>query len=153
MNNQEFIEEDFFNKILELYDFFAYKESSLSFEISYTNTNNYKFTTKLWGKKNKLDYFNNLLVKSGLKLEPNTENKPFESWSIKINTQEEIELKTKNCINYIINNYTLELPNSLDELKTFHEIALFKKREFGDSLEGTKKFNQWLTIEREKMYK
>ena len=150
LNNKKerVIKENFFSKMLELYNFFAYKESGLSFTGYYTEEQNYKFIINLWSKKNKFDYFNNLLSKSGLIHESNTENKPFESWSIETNKLEEIIDKTKYCINYIINNYNLELPNSINELTNFHEIALFKKREFGDSLEGKEQFNQWLENER-----
>ena len=152
LNNREqvIVEENFFSQILKLYDFFAYKESGLTFDVYYTKDDFYKFAIKLWSKKNQLNYFNNLFSKCDLTLEPNTKNKPFETWYIKSKNLEEIISKTKNCINYIINNYSMKLPNSINELTSFPEIALLKKREFGNSIEGKEQFRQWLANEREK---
>lgn len=152
LNEEHFVdvENNLFIQLLDLYDFFSYKESGLFFYAEYTNDYNYKFSILLFNRMNKFDYFNNLFTTAGLSLEQYNDQQDFKSWTIENKNLKELVSKVKKIIEYIISNYSLERPDSLEELKTLHEIALFKRREFGDSLEGKQKFEQWLQNERKK---
>lgn len=138
---------ELFSKIIDLYEFFTEKESCLAFRIKH-ELDNYIFSVEVIKREKNFDYFNNLFVNAGLILDEERATKERNIWKMENSNKIEFSLTLKKVIKYIIDNYSLPLPINESEIKNFTALAHFKKREYGNTDEGIKKFNKWLEIKR-----
>ena len=138
---------ELFSKIIDLHDFFIGKESCLMFRIKH-ELDNYIFYVEVIKREKNFDYFNNLFVNAGLVLDEDCTVKEINVWKIENSNKIEFSSALKKVIKYITDNYSLPLPIKESEVTSFTALALFKKREYGDTAEGIKKFNEWLEIKR-----
>lgn len=136
--NQD-LKEGIYSKILKLYDFLINKESSLLLRIG--NKEKYYFEIELLFRNSKLDYFNELFKSQNLVYRRITDK--VHSWKLEEIDYDVFKNKLDKIINYIINNYSLGLPE-YSELESFSSKALYKKREFGDTEEGRIKLDKWI---------
>ena len=148
-NKEKFINNEFYSKILNLHKFFIEKESCLSFKIKYSKQQGYSFLITVYKRNKDFNYFNTLFTEAGLTLE-DTNIDERKLWKIEIKDKREFEEKTKNIISHIINKFALEKPTEENKIDNLFSLALFKKRNFGESEEGKKQLNEWIEKEFEK---
>ena len=137
------------SQIIDLYNFFIGKESCIVFRLNHLEQDNYIFKAEVAKREKEFDYFNDLFTKAGFVFDDKYEIANRNRWKIESDDKNEFERVVKNAIQYIIGNYSLGLPTNESEVESFHALALFKKREFGDTEEGIKQFNDWLAIKKE----
>ena len=110
--------------------------------------NNYIFTAEVIEKNRDFNYFNELFTKAGFTLDETCKIDIKKQWKIENSDKNIFEEKLKNAISFIIDNYSLSLPTKESEIENFTALAHFKMREFGNTDEGIKNFNDWLAIKR-----
>ena len=145
VNNDDFV---LFSKIIDLYNFFIEKESCINYRIRHLQLNNYIFTAEVIARNRDFNYFNELFTKAGFTLDETCKIDIKKQWKIENSDKNILEEKLKNAISFIIDNYSLSLPTKESEIENFTALAHFKMREFGNTDEGIKKFNDWLVIKR-----
>lgn len=142
-------EEGIFDPLLDYYKFFEEKESGLSFFAKY-ESNTYTFNITSFNDYN-IDYFDNLFKKCNLKRFKNDKTPAVKNrWGFTSHDPIEFNNKMKHYYNLIINNWSLEIPNTISEDMDLHAIARIKRRQFGTSPDGIKKFKEWLEEETSK---
>lgn len=141
--------ESTFDVMLDLYKFFEEKESNLVFCMEY-DSGKYKLRFDLYGLYNR-EYFLNLFEKCGIDIldVSSCGNPNLFSWSFEEKSANEFVCKTREFYQLIVKNYSLDLPNIITNDMTFETIARIKRRYFGDSPSGVKKFDEWLKKEKE----
>lgn len=130
------------------------KDSGLNIRIQHTSNNEYKFLieTKLDTEdKNHIKrgtYLNNLFINAGLE----KQDSPLVEWGFSGSNSSEFSKKIRESKKFIFDNFSLEPPTSEQEVYTysFNAHARFKKNEFGNTIEGKKKFDEWLNEEKRK---
>lgn len=142
---------ELYKKFLNLLDFFLDKESGLSFRIKHEHDGEYIFSIDSPPAKGEIEiYFNQLFTDAGLIKEINPYAPERLYWKKRSYDFEEFKNDVIKAMDIIINNYSLEPATSEDEITNFQLLARFKKKEFGDSLEGKEKMTEWLRMEKEK---
>lgn len=142
---------ELYKKFLNLLDFFLDKESGLLFRIKHEHDGEYIFSIESPPAKEIIElYYNQLFTDAGLVKKTNPDVPERLYWKKRSYDLEEFKNDVIKAIDIIINNYSLEPATSEDEITNFQLLARFKKKEFGDSLEGKEKMTEWLRIEKEK---
>lgn len=110
---------------INLYNAFKGKESNLDFRITFRD-GKYQFSTCINGRYN-LEQFNELFSKIGL-----TPGKfgVMDVWLFESDNIEDFGNKMEYFTNTLINNYSFELPDKLDERMSFNEKFLYIRRRF-----------------------
>ena len=132
--------------IIDLLDFFIDKDSCLSFRVRHTEDDKYIFSLEAAPIKKEIALYFNQLFKNISFVEEDTPLKEHDRyfWTLESDNLESFIEQLRESIQYIIDNYSLEPPTSEDEILNFQQLGRFKRRQFGDSLEGQAKFDEWL---------
>lgn len=137
--------------LLDLAEFLRNKESRLMIRGCHDENDEYSFvieTTAL--TDNMCKYYKDFLSKSGLTEFEEIPNHRLR-FGIKSPDKEFINEKAEELTNYIKSN--LNIPDFTNEEElSFNMRARRKRREFGESLEGMKKFKEWLEEEHERIF-
>ncbi len=113
------------DSFINLYNAFKGKESGLDFRITFQD-GKYQFSTGVGGRYN-LEQFNELFSNIGL-----TPGKfgVIDVWQFESDNLEDFGNKMEYFTNTLINNYSFELPDRLDEKMSFNERFLYLRRRF-----------------------
>ena len=95
-------------------------------------------------------YYKEIFTKAGLVEVVNAEGFPptMHAWKIESDRLDDILLKIDSATNYIITNYSLDVPKSEDEIISFKSRARFKKKTLSE-----KEFDKWLKQEKKRLFK
>jgi len=141
---------NFYFKGMELADYLRNKESRFNIRILHGEDNEYVFNIETTALTEKMySYYRDFLNKSGLSEDKEMPNHRL-CFVIKSTDKNVMYKKVEELTNYIKMNFNA--PNFDDEEElNFNMIARKKRREFGETIEGLKKFKEWLEDEHEKM--
>lgn len=129
------------NPFYDLLYFFQNKESGLQFRFMNVDNNKYDFIVESFKLEDRYSYFNKLFTESGLK-EIKTDH-PRYYWGITSNDLSTIKEKIEDVSKYIIKNYNFEAPQKEEDIKNFHLLARYKKKNMSEE-----DFYEWLDNER-----
>lgn len=136
--------------LIKLLEFLIGKESGLTLRFKHTEEDKYEFLIEalsLGEKKN--NYYNELFTNAGLEEVPiDKEFSSMHEWKIESDSLKDISLQMESIIDYIINNYSMELPTSEKEIYKFNLKALYMKRTLSEE-----QFEKWLHKKKKKMFR
>ena len=128
--------------LLRLLEFLVDKESALTMRFRHTMDDKFSFFFESSGiSEERYNYYKEIFSKAGLIVEEKTENLPpdYHGWMIESDNLDDILSKLDYAADYIISNYSLDIPKSEDEILNFKSRALFKRRTLSE-----KEFNDWI---------
>lgn len=136
--------------MLRLLEFFIGKESALLLRFKH---NEDKFVFYIESREipnDRYEYYNQIFTKAGLTEVVNAEGFPptMHAWKIESDKLDDILLKLDSITNYIIDNYSFDVPKSDDEIINFISRTRFKKKTLSE-----KEFNKWLKKEKKRLFK
>jgi len=131
-------EKDAFSTMVDIYDFFLDKGSSLMFRVRKDEEGKFKYYAELTGRKTTVPYCEELFTKAGMTRNLETDS-PFPEWSLEAADYEELTEKMTHFRDVVLSEWSLEAPQEITDDLTASEKALIKRREFGDSEEGQRK--------------
>lgn len=136
--------------LIKLLEFLIGKESGLLLRFRHTEEDKYEFYIEAFSLgDNKNNYYNELFTKAGLEEVP--VDKDFSSlhmWKIESDSLKDISRQMESIIDYIINNYSLKLPTSENEIYSFRLKAIYMKRTLSEE-----QFEKWLNKMKKEMFK
>jgi len=147
-----------YSHIVDFNDFFAEKESGLSFTC-YCSNNQYKFTVMAENKKERAEYVNNLLEKAGFKSVFN-DIEGFDIFellfgkrlNITANSPEEFNNKMGKCKDILFNEWSLGLRDEITPSMGLNTKALIIRRKRFNN-KPYSEFRKWYLAEGERMEK
>ena len=136
--------------LFRLVEFFIGKESGLDFRFKHTEEDKYEFHIEAFSVGDKRnEYYNEIFTKAGLEAVPvDKDFESFHEWKIESNSLKDISMKMESVIDYVISNYSYDLPTSEKEIYSFNLVAVFKKRTLPEE-----KFEKWLVKQKKKMFR
>lgn len=143
-------DEILFSNLINMLDFMINKDSALSFRLNHKTDDKYIFSLEAAPISDTVYlYFNQLFSQVGFEEVKGPDGVKRHNWKIECEDMKSLTEQIQKTANLIINNYSLEPPTSEEEIFNFNQLARFKKREFGDSLEGKEKMAEWLQMKEE----
>lgn len=128
--------------LLKLLDFFFGKETALLLRFIHQSDNQYIFCIETRGiPEDRYHYYNEIFVHSGLIEGVNAKEVPSGShfWKIESDNLDDLLLQLNSITDYIIANFSYDIPRSLDEVVSFLPRAQYQRRTLSEQ-----EFNEWL---------
>lgn len=154
LNNDTSLKEaELISLLLKLSDFLVDKESALKLRFNYSE-NKYSFSIECTPVNEEVSIYFDKLFKEANFFE--AENPVKESkrrfWKIESDNLDDMINKLRESINYIINNYSLEPPTREEDITDLHQLARFKRKEFGNDVDSYERFVAWYEQKQEEMF-
>ena len=154
LNNDTSLKEaELVSLLLKLSDFLVDKESALKLRFNYSE-NKYSFSIECTPVNEEVSIYFDKLFKEANFFE--AENPVKESkrrfWKIESDNLDDMINKLHESINYIINNYSLEPPTREEDITDLHQLARFKRKEFGNDVDSYERFVAWYEQKQEEMF-
>ena len=154
LNNDTSLKEaELISLLLKLSDFLVDKESALKLRFNYSE-NKYSFSIECTPVNEEVSIYFDKLFKEANFFE--AENPVKESkrrfWKIESDNLDDMINKLHESINYIINNYSLEPPTREEDITDLHQLARFKRKEFGNDVDSYERFVAWYEQKQEEMF-
>lgn len=154
LNNDTSLKEaELISLLLKLSDFLVDKESALKLRFNYSE-NKYSFSIECTPVNEEVSIYFDKLFKEANFFE--AENPVKESkrrfWKIESDSLDDMINKLRESINYIINNYSLEPPTREEDITDLHQLARFKRKEFGNDVDSYERFVAWYEQKQEEMF-
>lgn len=154
LNNDTSLKEaELISLLLKLSDFLVDKESALKLRFNYSE-NKYSFSIECTPVNEEVSIYFDKLFKEANFFE--AENPVKESkrrfWKIESDNLDDMINKLRESINYIINNYSLEPPTREEDITDLHQLARFKRKEFGNDVGSYERFVAWYEQKQEEMF-
>lgn len=154
LNNDTSLKEaELVSLLLKLSDFLVDKESALKLRFNYSE-NKYSFSIECTPVNEEVSIYFDKLFKEANFFE--AENPVKESkrrfWKIESDNLDDMINKLRESINYIINNYSLEPPTREEDITDLHQLARFKRKEFGNDVDSYERFVAWYEQKQEEMF-
>ena len=152
-NDTSLKEKELVSLLLKLSDFLVDKESALKLRFNYSE-NKYSFSIECTPVNEEVSIYFDKLFKEANFFE--AENPVKESkrrfWKIESDNLDDMINKLRESINYIINNYSLEPPTREEDITDLHQLARFKRKEFGNDVDSYERFVAWYEQKQEEMF-
>ena len=152
-NDTSLKEKELVSLLLKLSDFLVDKESALKLRFNYSE-NKYSFSIECTPVNEEVSIYFDKLFKEASFFE--AENPVKESkrrfWKIESDNLDDMINKLRESINYIINNYSLEPPTREEDITDLHQLARFKRKEFGNDVDSYERFVAWYEQKQEEMF-
>lgn len=152
-NDTSLKEKELVSLLLKLSDFLVDKESALKLRFNYSE-NKYSFSIECTPVNEEVSIYFDKLFKEANFFE--AENPVKESkrrfWKIESDNLDDMINKLRKSINYIINNYSLEPPTREEDITDLHQLARFKRKEFGNDVDSYERFVAWYEQKQEEMF-
>ena len=152
-NDTSLKEKELVSLLLKLSDFLVGKESALKLRFNYSE-NKYSFSIECTPVNEEVSIYFDKLFKEANFFE--AENPVKESkrrfWKIESDNLDDMINKLRESINYIINNYSLEPPTREEDITDLHQLARFKRKEFGNDVDSYERFVAWYEQKQEEMF-
>lgn len=152
-NDTSLKEKELVSLLLKLSDFLVDKESALKLRFNYSE-NKYSFSIESTPVNEEVSIYFDKLFKEANFFE--AENPVKESkrrfWKIESDNLDDMINKLRESINYIINNYSLEPPTREEDITDLHQLARFKRKEFGNDVDSYERFVAWYEQKQEEMF-
>ena len=152
-NDTSLKEKELVSLLLKLSDFLVDKESALKLRFNYSE-NKYSFSIECTPVNEEVSIYFDKLFKEANFFE--AENPVKESkrrfWKIESDNLDDMINKLHESINYIINNYSLEPPTREEDITDLHQLARFKRKEFGNDVDSYERFVAWYEQKQEEMF-
>lgn len=137
-----------FTEIYDFLDFFKDKDCGLVIRAIHTKTDKYTFAMEIdKGYQN----VSKIFTKAGYTLDKSTYDRPRKEWKIEVEDSEVLAEKIKYSKKIIFNEWDIEPLNEINENMSFNTAARIKRKQFGDTLLGRKRFDLWLNMKRMQM--
>ncbi|MBQ3298202.1 MAG: hypothetical protein IJG97_05365 [Bacilli bacterium] len=152
-NDTSLKEKELVSLLLKLSDFLVDKESALKLRFNYSE-NKYSFSIECTPVNEEVSIYFDKLFKEANFFE--AENPVKESkrrfWKIESDNLDDMINKLHESINYIINNYSLEPPTREEDITDLHQLARFKRKEFGNDVDSYERFVDWYEQKQEEIF-
>ena len=152
-NDTSLKEKELVSLLLKLSDFLVDKESALKLRFNYSE-NKYSFSIECTPVNEEVSIYFDKLFKEANFFE--AENPVKESkrrfWKIESDNLDDMINKLHESINYIINNYSLEPPTREEDITDVHQLARFKRKEFGNDVDSYERFVDWYEQKQEEIF-
>ena len=152
-NDTSLKEKELVSLLLKLSDFLVDKESALKLRFNYSE-NKYSFSIECTPVNEEVSIYFDKLFKEANFFE--AENPVKESkrrfWKIESDNLDDMINKLHESINYIINNYSLEPPTREEDITDLHQLARFKRKEFGNDVGSYERFVAWYEQKQEEIF-